>query len=466
MENHTENEELKTPDFKENMEEKNEEKKTPSSKIKKIAAIGLAGVLVLGGVIGLIVALSKKDSTPSEGLAYKLAKDGASYIVTGMGECTDKNVIIPQTYNGLPVTAVGEEFVYTTEAVAASAEESSAESSEEENSQEIAFRAVEGLESVTIPEGVTFIAELAFSYCEDLKKVTLPNSLEEVGINAFYSTPKLQYNDLEGLCYLGNKDNPYLVLAHPESTYEITECVVSDSAKIMLSSAFNYCRNLTSVMLGENLTNIGALAFKECTSLTQIEIGGSVEVIGAEAFKGVSSLTSVTIGDNVKVIEEQAFYACANLSELSLGNGIERIGEYAFTGCNDHIYNVDEENDTYYLGNDHNPYFALVSGSPSIPYCEIHKDTKIVADAALAGFSRLKKLVIGKNLKFVGANAFASCSALANVYYQGNEAAWNLLFVGEGNELMTAAERWYYSETQPTTDGKFWRFEDGLAVAW
>ena len=40
----------------------------------------------------------------SEGLEFKLNSDGVSYSVTGIGTCTDTDLVIPNTYNGLPVT--------------------------------------------------------------------------------------------------------------------------------------------------------------------------------------------------------------------------------------------------------------------------------------------------------------------------------------------------------------------------
>ncbi|MBQ9760142.1 MAG: hypothetical protein IJW16_02205 [Clostridia bacterium] len=42
----------------------------------------------------------------SEGLAYELSDDGTYYIVTGIGECTDRTVRIPTRYKGLPVTNI------------------------------------------------------------------------------------------------------------------------------------------------------------------------------------------------------------------------------------------------------------------------------------------------------------------------------------------------------------------------
>lgn len=44
----------------------------------------------------------------SEGLIYTLNADGTSYSCTGIGTCTDDILYIASTYNGLPVTSIGE----------------------------------------------------------------------------------------------------------------------------------------------------------------------------------------------------------------------------------------------------------------------------------------------------------------------------------------------------------------------
>lgn len=43
----------------------------------------------------------------NESLRYTLNPDSESYSVSGMGTCTDKDVVIPSTYLGKPVTGIG-----------------------------------------------------------------------------------------------------------------------------------------------------------------------------------------------------------------------------------------------------------------------------------------------------------------------------------------------------------------------
>ncbi|MCQ2606682.1 MAG: leucine-rich repeat domain-containing protein [Bacteroidales bacterium] len=59
-------------------------------------------------------------------------------------------------------------------------------------------------------------------------------------------------------------------------------------------SAFNYCKNLTSVTLPSTITTIGSDAFNLATSLTKIEIPASVENFGAHIFNG-SGITEISL---------------------------------------------------------------------------------------------------------------------------------------------------------------------------
>ena len=100
----------------------------------------------------------EQPSTPvSEGLTYRLSDDGRSYEVTGIGECTDTELVIPSEYNGLPVTGIGG----------------------------FAFSGCSGLTSVAISDSVTSIGNYAFRYCSDLTSVTIGNGVTSIGSDAF-----------------------------------------------------------------------------------------------------------------------------------------------------------------------------------------------------------------------------------------------------------------------------------------
>jgi hypothetical protein len=58
--------------------------------------------------------------------------------------------------------------------------------------------------------------------------------------------------------------------------------------------SFEWCANLTGVILPNSVTSIGQDAFYHCTSLTGVTIPAGVTSIGQNAFASCSSLASVT----------------------------------------------------------------------------------------------------------------------------------------------------------------------------
>ena len=91
----------------------------------------------------------------SKGLSYERT-DKDEYRVTGMGTCTDTDVIVPDVHEGLPVTEIGEKAFYQNKS----------------------------LVSIKLPESIVKIFDKAFSECESLETVSMPDTAE-VGTDVF-----------------------------------------------------------------------------------------------------------------------------------------------------------------------------------------------------------------------------------------------------------------------------------------
>ena len=81
------------------------------------------------------------------------------------------------------------------------------------------------------------------------------------------------------------------------------------------------------------VTSIGDEAFRSHISLTSITIPNSVASIEDHTFAYCESLTSVVIPDGVKSVGEGAFSDCRNLTSVTIGNGVKSIGAAAFYDC-------------------------------------------------------------------------------------------------------------------------------------
>lgn len=88
--------------------------------------------------------------------------------------------------------------------------------------------------------------------------------------------------------------------------------------------AYYNCTILSSVVIPDNVTEIGYDAFNGC-SFTSINIPKSMATIGEEAFKDCSNLISIIIPESVAVIEAYAFKECDNLTSVTILNGEIRI---------------------------------------------------------------------------------------------------------------------------------------------
>lgn len=148
-----------------------------------------------------------------------------------------------------------------------------------------------------IPSSVTTIGYYSFAYCENIVNLEIPNSVTNVEFYAFGEVSGLKYNTKDGLCYLGNSDNPYLYLADTE-TATITTATIDDNCRFIGDFAFNFCMYLTEVNIGSNskLTRIGHNAFFYCGAFESITIPTGVTKLDAP-FYACTSLKNITFAN-------------------------------------------------------------------------------------------------------------------------------------------------------------------------
>ena len=145
-----------------------------------------------------------------------------------------------------------------------------------------AFKGCAALWDVRFNSDLREIGPSAFSGCNSLVGVSLPGNLLYLGENAFYNCSSLQWNVLDGIRYLGNKDCSYLVACgYVESP---TSIVFSEQCVLIADFAFFDCTSITSVMFQNSALRIGDFAFYGCTSLSIIHYGDGVAYIGKNAF--------------------------------------------------------------------------------------------------------------------------------------------------------------------------------------
>lgn len=250
----------------------------------------LSLLLILTAVVFSLSACNGYKES-SEGLEFELNSDGESYTLTGIGTCTESNIIV-SGYEGKPVTAIGDN----------------------------AFAQCATVRSVTIDDCVRSIGRLAFSACPNLTRITIPESVTSIGDYAFNLCPNLIYSEYGNSCYLGNDRNSYMVLVKPKHI-SVTTVNIHTNTKLIYSHAFDSCSMLREVQIPGSVNSIGDYAFRYCTNLTSLTILSGVTKIGDYAFADCVNLTKVIIPDTVMKIGEHAFSSCKGIFTVCYEGG-------------------------------------------------------------------------------------------------------------------------------------------------
>ena len=366
-----------------------------------------------------------------EGLEYTLSDDKQYYIITGIGKCTEANIVIPSEYKGLPVTSIAS----------------------------YCFRSCRSIESVVIPDSITYVGSNSFEECKNLKSVTIGNGITKIESQTFKYCSKLADVKLsEGIITIGEG-----AFANCQTLEKID---IPDSVEYIEDSAFYFCRNLKEAKISSKITYIGT-AFVDCdslgewdngvcyycnwalttdphqypdsitlrdgtigiasnffnsTSIKRITIPSSLKYVCDNAFRYSSSLTGVYISDmeawlkidfigsdTNPLISAKALYLNGSpVTELKIPNGIKEIKNNAFTGC-DNIKSVVIPNSVTSIGD------LAFSNCDSIKSIVIPDSVTYLGNGAFSYCRNLRDVTLSKGLTAINENTFAGCIRIWNI---------------------------------------------------
>ena len=78
----------------------------------------------------------------------------------------------------------------------------------------------------------------------------------------------------------------------------------------------------------------------------------------------------------------------------------------------------------------------------------------------------MENVIIPVSVAKIESYAFYKCESLSSVYYEGTAEEWAKISIGKNGNDVSTADKFFYSETRPETDGNYWRYVDGVPVKW
>ncbi len=284
--------------------------------------------------------------------------------------------------------------------------------------EERAFADAVHLGHVTCPDGLLEVGDYAFAQCYELEVVNLGNSLISLGAYAFNGDSALimvkipdtisqigeyaflgtgldnSYNVANGIYYLGNDTNPYVVAYQVENTTafaltlqedtrvvcdrcfsgsSVVELTIPDSVRYVTGAAFTGNSNITinmsedhpylclengvlynkdkttllkvtaaftsnSFIIPSTVTSVSPFAFYKSANLQYLDVSNQVTYLGKYCFSNCAKLTHVTFNDPTVAIPANAFSSDTALILVDFGNNITAIGDPkdpgdVFWGC-------------------------------------------------------------------------------------------------------------------------------------
>lgn len=246
-------------------------------------------------IFGMGVSLGDKPTVycnrGSEGLHYRAVLDSPDYDgqyseLMGIDASCEKDVVIADTYRGLPVTRL-------------------ASYSQSTYDRYISFSEA-GITSVKMSENLQYISVYEFKDCTQLTAVDFNGATFDAEDSG------LESEAFAGCALLENIDLP-------------------DGIKSMDNSTFTGCTSLSEIDLPDSLQYLTSSIFEGCTNLSRVGLNDGLEIIHDRAFDGCTSLTHITIPSSVTEIRYGAF-ANSGLVEFVFPETVETVGDAILEG--------------------------------------------------------------------------------------------------------------------------------------
>ncbi len=310
------------------------------------------------------------------------------------------------------------------------------------------------IETVKIPNSVTFIGIGAFHSCESLVSVSLPSGLKEIPDSLFLNCSSLEIVNIPtGVQRIGS--NSFCGCSG------LKELILPSGLLTVDYDAFGNCSSLPSLSFPASVTSIGARALMGCSSLRELtlpfaieaeRIFGKTNIVGANTPATLEKLT-ILGGDRIM---PGTFANYKGLKKLYLPDTITSVEDslaYAENAVEIHIPSIkawcsidfqDESSSLLSYAS-----YLYVNGSPLTSLNDIGGLTEI-KKYAFANYSALLSVNIPEGVLSIGEAAFVNCTSLK--HFSASESLQNIASGALANCTSLESISLYFIGTENCTD--------------
>ena len=178
------------------------------------------------------------------------------------------------------------------------------------------------VEKLQVPADIEEIKPYSFYGCRSLEEVIFPATLQSIGDQSF--------NGCDNISAMTFEDgNSSIAISRNAINYNLKNL---NWGRPIESLTFGIA-NVSTLVIGNGITEIPDGKFKNLGYLTSLTLGSSIQTIGDEALSGCTSLKEVILPPSVETIGASAFAGDSRLASIIMGHNVKIIGEKAFDGC-------------------------------------------------------------------------------------------------------------------------------------
>lgn len=228
-------------------------------------------------------------------------ENGEATVVKVPNKETITKVVIPDEYEGVPVTKIADFSVVNLEYVDAI--------HIGKNVKEIGDWALENNQKVT-----KFTVDKENEYFCDVDGVLFTKDMKTL---LFYPIAKDLQDELDDKGQVKKDDYG--------NNIKYSVYTIPDGVEVIHTKAFYKCYPLKTIAIPDSVKRIEEKAFFRCGKVKNFLLPTDIEFIGKDAFAFCEGINKIIIGDNIKQIDDYAFYNCKNVSYVFVNRAESEI---------------------------------------------------------------------------------------------------------------------------------------------